>query len=255
MLEGYTTLGYLAGQTERIRLGMLVTGVMYRYPGVLAKTVTTLDVLSGGRATLGLGDAWYEREHTGLDVPYPALGERFERLEETFQICLRMWGDDNGAYRVSTTNSPKTSCVPSPIQRPRPPIIIGGGGERKTLRLVARYADIWSAPGGASPADIRRKIAVLADHYAAESRDRRGHPQDDPGFPGPARRHRRLSLRYGALRRTRRRPGDGVHPGTRPGGFRRAPWREGDPPPGADRRLTGRRPAGNVDTQPNSAVG
>lgn len=173
MPEGYTTLGYLAGQTERIRLGMLVTGVMYRYPGVLAKTVTTLDVLSGGRAALGLGDAWYEREHTGLDVPYPALGERFERLEETFQICLRMWGDDNGAYRVSTTNSPKTSCVPSPIQRPRPPIIIGGGGERKTLRLVARYADIWSAPGGASPADIRRKIAVLADHYAAESHDRR----------------------------------------------------------------------------------
>jgi F420-dependent oxidoreductase-like protein len=171
MLEGYTTLGFLAGQTERIRLGMLVTGVMYRYPGVLAKTVTTLDVLSRGRAVLGLGAAWYEREHTGLGVPYPPLGERFERLDETLQICLQMWSDDNGAYTGRHHALAETICVPPPIQRPRPPIIIGGGGEKKTLRLVARYADIWCAPGGASPADVQRKIEVLAGHCAAEGRD------------------------------------------------------------------------------------
>src|SRR2546421_3996865 len=98
MLEGYTTLGFLAGQTERIRLGMLVTGVMFRHPGMLAKTVTTLDVLSHGRAVLGLGAAWYEREHIGLGVPYPPIGERFERLDETLRICRQMWSDDNGPF-------------------------------------------------------------------------------------------------------------------------------------------------------------
>jgi F420-dependent oxidoreductase-like protein len=171
MLEGYTTLGFLAGQTERIRLGMLVTGVMFRYPAVLAKTVTTLDVLSRGRAVLGLGAAWYDREHVGLGVPYPPVGERFERLEETLRISLQMWSDNNGAFDGRHYQLAETICVPPPIQRPRPPIVIGGGGERKTLRLVARYADIWCAPGGTPPDVVRHKIAVLAEHCEAEGRD------------------------------------------------------------------------------------
>src|SRR6202453_2232165 len=98
MLEGYTSLGYLAGLTERMTLGLMVTGVTYRHPGLLAKIVTTLDVLSGGRAQLGIGAAWYEREHEGLGVPFPPISERFERLEETLQICHQMWSDDDGPY-------------------------------------------------------------------------------------------------------------------------------------------------------------
>jgi F420-dependent oxidoreductase-like protein len=170
MLEGYTTLGFVAGQTERITLGLLVTGVSYRHPGLLAKTVTTLDVLSGGRARLGLGAAWYEREHRGLGVPFPPLAERFERLEETLQICLQMWSDDDGAYEGRHYRLEETLCVPRPVRRPRPPIMIGGGGERKTLRLVARYADatnLYALP----PDDLRRKLRVLEGHCEAEGRD------------------------------------------------------------------------------------
>ena len=107
MLEGYTALGYIAAQTERIRLGLLVTGVTYRHPGLLAKTVTTLDVLSGGRAQLGLGAAWFEKEHVGLGVPYPPIAERFERLEEAIQICFQMWSDDDGPYEGKHYRSPK----------------------------------------------------------------------------------------------------------------------------------------------------
>ena len=128
MLEGYSTLGFVAGQTERITLGLLVTGVTYRHPGLLAKTVTTLDVLSGGRARLGLGATWYEREHRGLGVPFPPLTERFERLEETLQICLQMWSDDDGPYDGRHYRLAETLCVPRPVQRPRPPIMLGGGG-------------------------------------------------------------------------------------------------------------------------------
>ena len=170
MLEGYSTLGFVAGQTERITLGLLVTGVTYRHPGLLAKTVTTLDVLSGGRARLGLGATWYEREHRGLGVPFPPLTERFERLEETLQICLQMWSDDDGPYDGRHYRLAETLCVPRPVQRPRPPIMLGGGGERKTLRLVARYADatnLYSLP----PDDLRHKLAVLDRHCAAEGRD------------------------------------------------------------------------------------
>lgn len=169
MLEGYTTLGYLAGQTERIRLGLLVTGVTYRHPGLLAKTVTTLDVLSGGRAVLGLGAAWYEREHLGLGVPYPPLAERFERLEETIQIVDQMWSDDTGAYVGAHYRLAETLNSPQPIQR-RPPILIGGGGERKTLRLVAKYADACNLFGG-SPEDIAHKLDVLRRHCDAEGTD------------------------------------------------------------------------------------
>ena len=141
MLEGYTSLGFLAGQTSTMTLGLLVTGVTYRHPGLLAKIVTTLDVLSGGRAQLGIGAAWYEREHRGLGVPFPPVAERFERLEETLQICLQMWSDDDGPYEGRHYQLAETICSPRPISSPRPRILIGGSGERKTLRLVARYAD------------------------------------------------------------------------------------------------------------------
>src|SRR5262245_57536037 len=141
MLEGYTTLGYLAGQTENVRLSLLVTGTTYRHPGLLAKIVTTLDVLSRGRAMLGIGAAWYEREHLGLGVPFPPTSERFERLEETLQVVRQMWSDQEGTYEGRHYRLAETVNVPPPVQRPHPPILVGGSGERKTLRLVAQYAD------------------------------------------------------------------------------------------------------------------
>src|SRR5512145_1776330 len=141
MLEGYTSLGFIAGQTRRMRLGLLVTGVTYRHPGLLAKTVSTLDVLSGGRAELAIGAAWYEREHLGLGVPFPPLGERFERLEEAIRICLQMWSDDDGPFEGEHYHLAETLGSPRPLGRERPRLIVCGGGERKTLRLAARYAD------------------------------------------------------------------------------------------------------------------
>jgi len=170
MLEGYTALGYLAGLTRRMTLGLLVTGVTYRHPGLLAKTVTTLDVLSGGRAMLGLGAAWYEREHLGLGVPFPPVAERFERLEETLQVVAQMWSDDDGAYEGTHHRLAETVCVPRPLQRPHPPVLIGGSGERKTLRLVARYADACNL-FGADPEVLRHKLEVLDRHCADAGRD------------------------------------------------------------------------------------
>jgi F420-dependent oxidoreductase-like protein len=170
MLEGYTTLGFVAAKTGRMSLGLLVTGVMYRYPGILAKIVTTLDVLSGGRARLGIGASWYEREQRALGVPVVPVTERFERLEETLQICLQMWSDDNGPFRGRHYQLAETLCVPTPLRRPRPPILIGGGGERKTLRLVARYADACNL-FATSPDDVGRKLDVLRSHCDAEGRD------------------------------------------------------------------------------------
>ncbi len=169
MLEGYTTLGYLAGVTERIRLGTLVTGVTYRHPAILAKQVTTLDVLSGGRAWLGIGAAWFDREHDGLGVPFPPLSERFERLEEAVQIAMQMWSDDNGPYDGKHYTLKETICVPQPLSRPRPPIMIGGGGEKKTLRLVAKYADACNVFGG--PTDITHKFDVIKRHCEDVGRD------------------------------------------------------------------------------------
>jgi F420-dependent oxidoreductase-like protein len=162
MLEGYTALGFIAGRTERLRLRLLVTGVTYRSPGLLAKTVTTLDVVSQGRAELGIGAAWYEREHLGLGVPFPPISERFERLEEAIQICLQMWSDDNGAYHGQHYQLAETLCVPQPVSQPRPPIMIGGGGERKTLRLVAQYADSCNFFG--TPEMVAHKVDVLRRH-------------------------------------------------------------------------------------------
>ncbi len=170
MLEGYTTLGYVAAKTERMTLGLLVTGVMYRYPGLLAKIVTTLDVLSGGRARLGIGASWYEREQRGLGVPVVPVTERLERLEETLQICLQMWSDDIGPFHGRHYQLAETLCVPAPIRRPHPPILVGGGGERKTLLLAARYADACNL-FGTSSADVAHKLEVLRSHCDAEGRD------------------------------------------------------------------------------------
>jgi F420-dependent oxidoreductase-like protein len=169
MLEAYTTLGYIAGHTSRARLGTLCTGVTYRPPGILAKQVSTLDVLSGGRAWLGIGAAWFEREHEGLGVPFPPVKERFERLEEALQIILQMWSDNNGPYEGRHYQLAETLNSPQPLTRPRPPILIGGGGERKTLRLVARYADACNIFG--DPTTAKQKFQVLRQHCEAEGRD------------------------------------------------------------------------------------
>ena len=168
MLEAYTTLGYLAACTSRAKLVTLVTGAVYRNPGVLAKIVTTLDVLSGGRAWLGIGAAWNEEESRGLGIPFPPVAERFERLEETLQICLQMWRGDESPYRGQHYQLDRLLNSPQALTRPHPPIMIGGGGEKKTLRLVARYADacnLFPSP------DLARKLDVLRAHCEAEGRD------------------------------------------------------------------------------------
>jgi F420-dependent oxidoreductase-like protein len=167
-LECYTSLGFLAGQTTTITLSTLVTGVTYRHPGVLAKIVTTLDVLSGGRSMFGIGAAWYEREHLGLGIPYPPVSERFEMLEETIQICQQMWSDNDGPYHGRHYQLAETICQPQPIRRP--PILIGGGGEKKTLRLVAQYADAWNSTAQTVD-ELRHKIDVLNRHCEAVGRD------------------------------------------------------------------------------------
>ncbi len=169
MLEGYTTLGYLAAHTSTLDLGLLVTGVTYRHPGLLAKIVTTLDVLSGGRAVLGVGAAWYEREHLGLGVAYPPVAERFERLEETLRICAQMWDpENNGPFEGKHYRLAETLCSPQPINRPR--VLIGGSGERKTLRLVAQYGDACNL-FGTTPADVEHKLDVLRRHCDDVGRD------------------------------------------------------------------------------------
>ncbi|QIS02276.1 TIGR03560 family F420-dependent LLM class oxidoreductase [Nocardia brasiliensis] len=171
MLEGYTSLGYLAAHTSTIELGLLVTGVTYRHPGLLAKIVTTLDVLSGGRAAFGIGAAWFEREHLGLGVPYPPLGERFARLEEALRICAQMWDPaNNGPFEGTYYQLAETLCVPQPISKPT--VLIGGGGERKTLRLVAQYGDACNL-FGSSPEDVRHKLDVLRGHCDDVGRDYR----------------------------------------------------------------------------------
>jgi F420-dependent oxidoreductase-like protein len=169
MLEGYSALSYIAAQTQRVRLGTLVTGITYRHPGILVKTATTLDVLSGGRAWFGVGAAWFEREHDGLGVPFPPLKERFERLEETLQIALQMWSPNNGPYEGKHYRLKETLCVPAPLSQPRLPILIGGGGEKKTLRLVAKYADACNVFG--TPDVLVRKFDILRQHCANVGRD------------------------------------------------------------------------------------
>jgi F420-dependent oxidoreductase-like protein len=168
MLEAYTTLGFLAANTKRVLLHTLVTGVVYREPGLLAKAVTTLDVLSGGRAMLGIGAAWNEDESRGLGLPFPPIAERFERLEEALQIVLAMWSADEGAYEGTHYHLARTLSSPQPLSRPHPPILIGGAGERKTLRLVAQYAQACNIFGTPEAA---HKLAVLREHCERLGRD------------------------------------------------------------------------------------
>ncbi|MGH3525051.1 MAG: LLM class F420-dependent oxidoreductase [Mycobacterium sp.] len=169
-LECYTSLAFVAGQTKSITLGVLVTGVTYRHPGVLAKTVATLDVLSQGRSVFGIGAGWYQREHVGLGVPYPPMRDRFEMMEEALQICQQMWSDNDGPYAGKHYRLAETICEPRPIRRP--PILIGGGGEKKTLRMAAQYADVWNRNGTVlRPDDLEHKIDVLRRHCEALGRD------------------------------------------------------------------------------------
>jgi F420-dependent oxidoreductase-like protein len=168
MLEAYTTLAYLAARTSKVDLVSWVTAVVYREPGMLAKLVTTLDVLSGGRAWLGIGAAWNDHEAHGLGLPFPPTAERFERLEETLQICLQMWSEDDGPYNGKHYQLERTLNSPQALTKPHPPILIGGGGEKKTLRLVAKYAqacNLFPSP------ELAHKLDVLREHCVREGRD------------------------------------------------------------------------------------
>ncbi|HVB76146.1 MAG TPA: LLM class F420-dependent oxidoreductase, partial [Ktedonobacteraceae bacterium] len=170
MLEGYSALAFAAGRTNHIKLGTMVTGVTYRHPGILIKTATTLDVLSHGRAYLGIGAAWNEEEHRGLGVPFPPLAERFERLEETLQIAHQMWAGNDAPYEGTHYQLARPLNSPLPLQKPHPPILIGGGGERKTLRLVAQYADACNLFARMPLPEVKRKLDILREHCAAVGR-------------------------------------------------------------------------------------
>lgn len=171
MLEGYTTLTYLAAITDRVRLGTLVTGVHYRTAGLLAKTVTTLDVLSEGRAWLGIGAGWYERESVGLGFPFPSTADRFEHLEETLRIVLQMWDGDRTPIDGTHFQLAEPINSPQVLSDPRPPILIGGGGEKKTLRMVAQYADACNLFVFGGPDELRHKLDVLKAHCERLDRD------------------------------------------------------------------------------------
>jgi F420-dependent oxidoreductase-like protein len=164
MLESYATLGYMAAHTKRATLGTMVTGVVYRHPGILVKTVSTLDVLSGGRAWLGIGAAWNEEESRGLGIPFPPVKERFERLEEALRIALQMWSGNEAPFEGDCYHLERPLNSPQPITKPHPPILIGGMGEKKTLRLVARYADACNLFGRMGPDLLRQKLDVLKRH-------------------------------------------------------------------------------------------
>jgi F420-dependent oxidoreductase-like protein len=167
MLEAYTTLGYLAAKTSSAKLLALCTAVVYREPGLLAKAVTTLDVISGGRAMLGIGAAWYDEEAAGLGLPFPPTAERFERLEEALQVCLQMWSDSEAAFEGKYYHLGRTLNSPQSLTRPHPPILIGGSGEMKTLRLVAKYADACNLFNNG---DLVHKLDVLRAHCEREGR-------------------------------------------------------------------------------------
>jgi F420-dependent oxidoreductase-like protein len=170
MLEGWSALAFAAGITNRIKLGTMVTGVTYRHPGLLVKTATTLDALSHGRAYFGIGAAWYEEEHKGLGVPFPPTAERFERLEETLQIAHQMWKGDEKPFNGKHYKLERLMNSPQSVQRPHPPILLGGSGERKTLRMVAQYGDACNLFAGIGKDEIQRKLDVLRDHCQAVGR-------------------------------------------------------------------------------------
>jgi F420-dependent oxidoreductase-like protein len=171
MLDSYTLLAYLAGHTQRATLGTMVTGVHYRQPGHLIKIVTTLDVLSGGRAMLGIGAGWYERESQGLGFPFPPLGERFERLEETLQVAKQMWADDPSPFQGKHYQLAEPINHPQPLSKPHPPILIGGSGEKKTLKLVAQYADACNLFAYMGADGVKQKLDILKAHCDDIGRD------------------------------------------------------------------------------------
>lgn len=171
MLEVFSTLAYVAGKTNTIKLGQMVLGVTYRQPGLLIKEATTLDVLSGGRTYFGIGAAWYEREHLGLGLAFPPLKERFEMLEETLQIAKQMWSENNGPYSGKHYQLAETINSPQPLSSPHPSILIGGSGEKKTLKLVAQYADASNINLTEGVEGLKRKLAILQEHCATVGRD------------------------------------------------------------------------------------
>ena len=172
MLESYTTLGFIAAHTSRASLGTMVTGVTYRHPGILVKQVTTLDVLSGGRAWLGIGAAWFEREHLGLGVSFPPLKERFQRLEDALQIAHQMWNsDNNGPFEGQHCRLAETLNAPQAISKPHPRILIGGSGPRKTLRLVAKYADACNISAQLGVEGVKERLDTLREHCQREGRN------------------------------------------------------------------------------------
>lgn len=170
MLEGWSALAFAAGRTNSIKLGTMVTGITYRYPGILVKTATTLDVLSHGRAYFGIGAAWNEEEHMGLGVPFPPLAERFERLEETLQIARQMWSGDETPFNGKHYQLQRPLNSPQAVQKPHPPILIGGGGEKKTLRLVAKYGDGCNLFARMGDETLKHKLDILREHCEAENR-------------------------------------------------------------------------------------
>lgn len=173
MLEGYAALAYIAGQTQHIQLGAMVTCVTYRHPGMLIKAMTSLDVLSGGRVTFGVGAGWDVEEASALGIPFPPTAERFERLEELLQIAQQMWRGDESPFEGEHYQLPRPLNSPNTLQRPHPPILIGGSGEQKTLRLVAQYGDacnFFDLPGPYA-VDLNHKLDVLRSHCDAVGRD------------------------------------------------------------------------------------
>ena len=170
MLEGWSTLAFVAGRTNHIKLGTMVTGVTYRHPGILVKTATTLDVLSHGRAYLGIGAAWNEEEHQGLGVRFPSTAERFERLEETLQIAHQMWAGDEKPFQGKHYQLARPLNSPQAVQKPHPPILIGGMGERKTLRFVAQYGDACNLFARMGTEALQHKLNVLRDHCQSVGR-------------------------------------------------------------------------------------
>ena len=164
MLEGWSALAFAAARTNHIKLGTMVTGITYRHPGVLIKTATTLDVLSHGRAYLGIGAAWNEEEHKGLGVPFPPLAERFERLEDTLQLAHQMWAGDDKPFHGKHYTLERPLNSPASVQKPHPPILIGGTGEKKTLRMVAQYGDACNLFARLGKDVLQQKLSVLQEH-------------------------------------------------------------------------------------------
>jgi F420-dependent oxidoreductase-like protein len=171
MLESYTTLGYFAGLTERAYLGVLVTGVIYRHPSVLMKMVNTLDILSGGRAYFGIGAAWYEAEAKGYGIPYPSTAERFEQLEDNLRLARAFWANEQTSFAGSRFSAPAITNNPRPLSNPHPRIMIGGTGPKKTLRMVAQYADACNIGDWVGKDNMQKAIDTLKEHCTSLGRD------------------------------------------------------------------------------------